>query len=248
MFKKIKDKLYSLKTLYRDIFCYPKNKINPADNSYDKYWAERRFGGKASLSDWQKDRADIILSVIKNYKKITLGDIGCGDGMVLKYLSDKADVSLVVGYDSSELILERAKSLGVQTAKLDINNKKDLSEIKENDFNLLLEVLEHIPSAEKVLKTVYNKSKEGVFFSFPNSGYFTYRLRLLFGKFPSQWAVSPGEHVRFWTNADLKWWLNAQGYKNYNIFYYQGAPILNKLWPPLFTAGFVVYLPKHKNN
>lgn len=248
MFLKIKVKLYSLKTLYRDIFCYPRIKLNVTDNLYDKYWEERRPGNKASLSDWQKDRASIILNVIKDYKKITLGDIGCGDGMVLKYLSDKADVSLAIGYDSSEPILDRAKPLGIQTAKLDINNEKDLSTIKKSDFNLLMEVLEHAASAEKVLKTVYEKSQKGVFFSFPNSGYFTYRLRLLFGKFPSQWVVSPGEHLRFWTAADLKWWLNAQDYKNFKIFYYRGVPVMNKLWSSMFAAGFLVYLSKHENN
>jgi len=71
-----------------------------------------------------------------------------------------------------------------------------------------------------------------------------YRLRLLFGKFPAQWRVHPGEHVRFWTARDLRWWLLAQGIENYKIFYYEGIPLLNKIVPSLFAAGFVVYIQK----
>jgi len=101
-----------------------------------------------------------------------------------------------------------------------------------------------MPNAEKILEYIYRKAKIGVFFSIPNSGYFIYRLRLLFGKFPKQWSVFPNEHLRFWTLGDLKWWLCALGYKKYKIFCYKGIPILNILLPSLFAAGLVVYIEK----
>ena len=127
---------------------------------------------------------------------------------------------------------------------MDVSADGELEKVKKTDHLLLLEVLEHLPHSEKVLATAYEKSRRGIFFSFPNSGFFIYRLRLLFGKFPMQWRVYPNEHLRFWTVADLKWWLRAQGYTEYDIFFYKGIPLLNRLWPSLFAAGLFVCLTK----
>jgi len=106
---------------------------------------------------------------------------------------------------------------------------------------MILEVLEHMPNPEKFLKLIIKKAKRGVFFSFPNTGYISYRLRLLFGAFPMQWRIHPGEHLRFWTYRDLKWWLKElELYDKSEIYVYEGIPVLNRLWKGLFGAGFVV--------
>jgi len=75
-------------------------------------------------------------------------------------------------------------------------------------------------------------------------GFIIPRLRLVFGRFPLQWAKHPGEHLRFWTQKDLVWWLKAQGYKQYTIHYYVGVPYLRQLWPNMFAAGFFVEIRK----
>jgi 2-polyprenyl-3-methyl-5-hydroxy-6-metoxy-1,4-benzoquinol methylase len=109
----------------------------------------------------------------------------------------------------------------------------------------MLEVLEHIPNPEKFIKTISKKAKKGVFFSVPNTGYISYRLRLLFGAFPMQWNIHPGEHLRFWTYRDLKWWLNELDLADRSeIYVYQGIPLLNKIYKGLFGAGFVVKIFK----
>lgn len=245
----LKDFLYSLKVFYRDIFFYPKDKIVVEESlDYDKYWEEKRGDDIRMLSDWQKIRADIVLSVLNKQAPISIGDIGCGEGSILKYLMDKLRVSKAVGYDSSDFALDKARKIGMDVIKLDVNREEEFIKIEPADYFLLLEILEHIPHAERLLEAAYDKSKKGVFFSFPNSGFLTYRLRLLFGKFPKQWINFPNEHLRFWTDKDLKWWLKALDYKSYNIFYYKGIPVLNKIWPSLFAAGFVVYLAKDNEN
>ena len=129
--------------------------------------------------------------------------------------------------------------------KFDINNFNTIEELPEVDHIMILEVLEHMPNPEKFLKMILPKAKKSIFFSFPNSGYIAYRLRLLFGSFPMQWTLHPGEHLRFWTFRDLKWWLNQMSLLHKSkIHIYEGVPILNKVWKGLFGAGLIVKVEK----
>lgn len=245
-FKKLKERLYFLKVWYNDLFLYPREELNLNDSlNYDKYWYLKRGKMVGVLSGWQKDRADIILKVIDLKTPISIGDIGCGDGSILKYLKDKLNIIRAIGYDSSDFALKKARKIGIETTKFDIN-KDRFERIEETDYILLLEILEHIPNSETLLRAAYDKSQKGVFFSIPNSGFFIHRLRLLLGRFPKQWTRFPNEHLRFWTLKDLKWWLKSLRYDNFSVFYYRGIPILNQIWPGLFSAGFLVFMDKYR--
>jgi 2-polyprenyl-3-methyl-5-hydroxy-6-metoxy-1,4-benzoquinol methylase len=113
------------------------------------------------------------------------------------------------------------------------------------DYALLCEIIEHVPDAEALLAAARRAARRGVFVSVPNTGFFTYRLRLLFGKFPAQWAVRPNEHLRFWTLTDMRWWLRAQGIHDATVHAYEGVPLLKHLVPNLFAAGIIMYIPTH---
>jgi 2-polyprenyl-3-methyl-5-hydroxy-6-metoxy-1,4-benzoquinol methylase len=244
--KWIKQVLYACKVWYRDIFTYPRNVLDITTSlDYDKYWEYKRGSEIGVLSDWQKERADFVAFLLKETSVKSLGDVGCGEGSILKYLQEKLSIQETIGYDSSILALEKAQAIGVTTiVQKDVQSPEDLTDIQEVDYYIAFEILEHISESERVLDVLYKKSNHGVFFSFPNSGFFTYRLRLLFGKFPKQWTLFPNEHIRFWTDADVRYWLRALGYTNYVIFHYQGVPGLNRLLPALFAAGIVVFLKK----
>ena len=248
MFKRIKERLYFLKQWYVQVFCYPReNLILEESLDYDAYWKEKLSSGRTEgLSRYEQKRADIVLLFLQNENEaeITVGDIACGPGTILAYLASKHRVLHGICYDVSTYALTLAKEKGLETINLDINVKKEVGKIIESDYFLLLEVLEHIPHSERLLNMVYLKARKGVFFSFPNSGYFSYRLRLLFGKMPAQWRTFPNEHLRFWTLTDLRWWLKALGYQHYKIVPYQGVPILNRIFPSLFSVGVLVYLSK----
>ena len=149
------------------------------------------------------------------------------------------------GADISDICLTFLDSEGINAIQFDINDLNAIEALPEVDHIMILEVLEHIPNPEKLLKMILPKAKKSVFFSFPNSGYFAYRLRLLFGAFPLQWTLHPGEHLRFWTYRDLKWWLKQLSIMNKStIHIYQGIPLLNKIWKGLFGAGFIVKVEK----
>ena len=246
----IKEKLYFLKLWYRGVFLYPKEVIN-SENSldYEAYWKEKHGNAPGPLSDWEKKRADMVLEHIPSDEGVTIGDIGCGEGSILKYIQGRRKVLSSIGYDYSDAVLKRGKDMGIKTIKLDVNSKDDLDSIEPADYMLLLEILEHTPHSERVLDAVFKKARKGVFFSFPNTGFVVYRLRLLFGKFPTQWILFPNEHLRFWTGTDVEWWLKALGYNDFEISYYVGGnykPIsfLTKLFPKLFGHGLFVFLKK----
>lgn len=224
------------------MFEYPTIHIDAVD--YDEYWKAKRGDNIGELSDWQIERAQFVVNTLEGANNIALLDIACGDGSILNYINDRISVDTMVGTDISSFALERAGRFGVETHTLDIGNTREFVNIPSADYALLFEILEHVPHSEELLLATFKKMNKGVFFSFPNTGFFVHRFRLLFGKFPLQWKLFPGEHVRYWTKTDLEWWLSSLGFTKYIIYYYKGFPVLNKVWPSMFAAGFVVYLPK----
>ena len=144
--KYIKEKLYFLKVWYRDIFLYPKGIIQISDSQdYDQYWKEKRGEVVGTLTDWQKMRADIVLSFLPQEKIVSIADIGCGEGSILKYIKERINVEKVIGYDSSDFVLQKAKAIGIDAHPIDFNDDKSLSRLKSVDYTLMLEVLEHTP-------------------------------------------------------------------------------------------------------
>ena len=226
---------------------YPQGIFTMQDEgeSYDHYWTERGRALTETLSDWQKERADLILKEIgRNGGVESLGDIGAGNGAVLRYVALKLKLKKTIAYEISPSSLVSLRSLGFTAVECDVRAIQDRKKIEKVSYNLLLEVLEHLHDPEGVLKVAYDQSERGVFFSIPNTGFLTHRFRLLLGKVPLQWKRNPSEHVRFWTIVDVRWWLRTLGYGRYSIHPYKGVPLLNKLWPNLFAEGVVVYISK----
>ena len=214
---------------------YSKNHDQKVD--YDKYWEKRRRGDKPVLSSWQKLRADIILSMIKPKSKIL--DIGCGDGAVLDYLQKKADTQ-GLGVDISDKMFVVAKKAGQQVMKMDLNDFDNIAKLPQVDYILALEIMEHMANPEEFILNIKSKASKGMIISFPNTGYYVHRFRLLKGYFPVQWRHHPGEHLRFWTFKDAQLWTKQLGCQVDKILVYQGLPILNKILPNLFGQGILM--------
>ena len=235
---KIKDDLSKLNF-------YPECRLGvDLSQDYKSYWDKRRESDKPVLSPWQKQRADLVLEFIE--PNSTVLDIGCGDGAILKYLKDKAGIK-GIGVDIDERSLERVKSLGLDGILMDINNLEALSILPEVDYITGFEIIEHMPNPEQFIYLLQNKTRKGFIFSTPNTGYYAHRLRLLFGRFPLQWIAHPGEHVRFWTVKDMKFWVQAIGFNLTKFILYEGVPGLNKLMPKLFGQGMIIHITKNKS-
>jgi len=236
--KKIKDFLWRVKKDIISLYTYPDVKLSETVKvDYDKYWKKKRSGKEAVLSSWQKQRADHALSMIE--KNSTVLDLGCGDGAVLGYLKEKGNIN-GIGVDVSDEILEKAKEIGVETIKMDISKLENLNSLPEVDYVLGFEIIEHMPNTEEFIFKIEKKAKKGMIFSFPNTGYYAHRLRLLFGRFPLQWIQNPGEHLRFWTVKDVRWWINSMGFKLDKLIVYEGLPLFKKVVPSLFGQGIII--------
>lgn len=228
--------MYRLRLWFKDLFLYPRETLG----SDSEYWSARNRGPAASLSAWQKERADWVLARMSKDSPVHILDIGSGDGGVLKYLASKHKGLTGTGIDRDEGARTSLATLGFEALDIDLTRSPNLPAC---DYALLFEIIEHVPDAEGLLHAARESARRGVFFSVPNTGFFTYRLRLLFGKFPAQWAVRPNEHVRFWTLRDMYWWLKAQGIARAQVHPYEGVPLLRRVFPSLFAAGIMVWIP-----
>lgn len=228
--------LSKIKRAYNRIFGYPSFQITITN--YDAYWEKKRGEHMGTLNAFQHKRVEFVASRIKEGTRIL--DFGAGDGAVLMALRRKKKFH-PIAVDISAKAISFLKSNGIDAMLTDPTSTDYIDHLPQADYILLLEVLEHMQNPEKFLLAMRDKCKRSIFFSFPNTGYFTYRLRMLFGRFPIQWRTHPGEHLRYWTLADLKWWLVELNIaQQCQINCYLGPNILRALWPSLFAAAFIV--------
>jgi 2-polyprenyl-3-methyl-5-hydroxy-6-metoxy-1,4-benzoquinol methylase len=242
----IKLELYFQKEWFKKIWIYPPT-IALQKIDYDKYWENKRGSAMGEPLPWQKDRINIIAGFLKDEKNISIIDIGGGEGNIPYYLKHKNNIDIGEMYnaDTSKIALERSEQFGLKSIFCDIADMKSFEKFPETDYAFMLEILEHIPNSEEFLLEIMQYVRKGIFFSIPNSGFYVYRLRLLFGKAPMQWTLHPAEHLRFWTVTDVKYWLDNLGFKGkYTVNTYKGVPMLNKILPKLFAAGMVVEMRK----
>jgi 2-polyprenyl-3-methyl-5-hydroxy-6-metoxy-1,4-benzoquinol methylase len=229
-----------LKKVFRELFLYPD--FNQSNLSYDEYWKKMIGTEFDKINSFQKKRAHFVLGFLKEGDSII--DLGCGNGAVIKEIRKFIHLK-TYAVDYSEYVLSKLRELDFETIYADLNDKDLFEKIPNGDYLLMLEVLEHLPHSENFLTKALSHSKKGVFFSFPNTGNIIHRARLMMGKFPMQWVAHPGEHLRFWTFADLVWWLKQLGlYEKSQIFIYGGIPLLNKIFPSLFGRSFIVKVKK----
>jgi methionine biosynthesis protein MetW len=243
----IKDFLFKLKEDLKRLFLYPDADLEKKYNvDYDAYWAKRDMnrGERPILRSWPRQRAEFLSKLIEPGS--TVLDIGCGNGAVLLYVKEKIGIR-AIGVDLGIELLDQAKKFGIETITMDVTDISKLKELPEADYIIGFEILEHMPLPEAFLHEVRRKAKKGMFYSFPNTGYYLHRLRLLTGRFPLQWISHPGEHVRYWTVRDVKWWVKALNFDLSTLIVYEGLPGLNKIMPKLFGQGIFIGLTERKN-
>lgn len=242
----MKKTLYKIKEDLKKLFIYPDVFLRSHPQvDYAFYWEKRGRRDLAILSTWQRQRADMICSYIKKGDFIL--DIGCGDGALLGYLCVKTEAK-GIGVDMDIKVLENAEKIGIKTYVGDLRDHNFINNLPEVDWVVGFEILEHIPEPEKLVIDLEKKTRKGMFFSFPNTGYYIHRLRLLFGRFPLQWITHPAEHVRYWTATDVIWWVKSCNLNLGKMYLYQGITLLNKILPKIFAQGILIYIRTDKSN
>jgi methionine biosynthesis protein MetW len=206
---------------------------------YDTYWDNKAQLGLGQLSSWRLKRAQVFTSLVSAGDRVL--DLGVGDGALLQYMLAQKAIA-AYGLDVSPKAVEFCRANGLDVDLADINQPITNFLKDAYDYIILSEIIEHLPDPESLLNNLRPYATQGMIISIPNTGFHQHRLRLLMGRFPLQWVVTPGEHLRFWTRADFHWWAAQLGFKIVNEVPYQGTPLLKDLWPGLFAAAFVYVL------
>jgi methionine biosynthesis protein MetW len=203
---------------------------------YEAYWAQRLEAGNEGIS--YPEIVDICAATLPRDARLL--DIGCGTGLFLQQLTRRLPIQ-AVGVDVSQRAVAAAKARGIHAEVLEAGAA--LAPLGAFDFVTLFEVLEHVQNAEAVLANIRRSFPEAtVLASVPNTGYIADRLRLLCGRFPRQWIVHPGEHIRFWTLHDFRQMAGHLGYRVARVIPLRGATLLAPLWPSLFGEALVFKL------
>ncbi|HYO87156.1 MAG TPA: methionine biosynthesis protein MetW [Candidatus Limnocylindrales bacterium] len=228
----------------RRLFVYPDTaRVGVVD--YDDYWEKKAQSGMGILSPWRLKRARVFAQIVAPGDRVL--DLGVGDGALLAYLIQERTIT-GCGLDVSASAVDYCVAHGLDVRLSDIN--RPIGEViheqfgpgAQFDYVIMSEIIEHLPDPEALLIALRPLVRKGLIVSIPNTGYHQHRLRLLLGKFPLQWVVTPGEHLRYWTLADFRWWARQLGFRLRAEFPYEGTPGLKRLWPSLFAAAFVYLL------
>jgi methionine biosynthesis protein MetW len=195
-----------------------------AEMNYEAYWAAR------SRLDSDEERAmyahkfRLIAGLVEPGSSVL--DIGCGDGRLLEYLREKRSVR-VRGVELSQVACGLARQKGLDVVQADVT--ADGWSLEEPvDYIIMSEVLEHLPSPERLLLRLKDVCRRRLLVDVPNTGAINDRLRLLFGRTPKQWVFHPEEHLRFWTVPDFLLMCRQLGLK---VERYYG------LYDPFFNVG-----------
>jgi 2-polyprenyl-3-methyl-5-hydroxy-6-metoxy-1,4-benzoquinol methylase len=227
----------TLREIHRLMFHTPNMQSLVSDS--DTYWETRKGADfDTSLNSYQLFRAEWIIAHIEN--GATLLDVASGEGKILAHIRKQKQV-IAIPTDNSDICLNYLKKLDFDPLPMDLADPNFDQKLGSYDHTILCEILEHLSNPEDVLMRFLAKTQKSVFFSVPNTGYFPFRLRLLFGRVPMQWRSHPGEHLRFWTYRDMKWWLQQLDLdQRSTICCYEGVPTLKSLWPSMFAAAMIV--------
>ncbi len=233
----------------RRLFGYPQTaRVGVVD--YDDYWDGKAQSGLGYLSPWRLRRAQVFAGIVGRGERVL--DLGVGDGALLAYLIESKAID-GCGLDISPKAVAYCREQGLNVGLADINRPigevlaEHFPNVSAFDYIILSEIIEHIPDPESLLQSLRPYAAKGIIVSIPNTGFHQHRLRLLLGRFPLQWVVTPGEHLRFWTRADFRWWARQLGFRIVREFPYEGTPGLKDLFPSLFAAAFVYVLSPEKS-
>ncbi len=122
-------------------------------------------------------------------------DLGCDDGVLLAYLRDEKQCT-VLGIDRDDAAVLATMKLGIDVIQQDLESGLALFEDNAFDVVLQLETLQQMRRVEPMLAEIARVGREAIL-SFPNFGYWQHRWQILQGRMPvsktlpHQWFDTP---------------------------------------------------------
>ena len=163
-----------------------------------------------------KKEFQIISELIKNDSRVL--DVGCGDGILMKYLKDNKNVDsrgLEISKEKVQMCIAEGLSVIEGNAEDDLKQFPDLS----FEYAILGQTLQAFYKPEKVIDDLLRVSKKAII-TIPNFGYWKIRIHLLLKgtmpvnkHLPNEWYNTPNLHM-----CTIKDFVNFCNKKNINLF------------------------------
>ncbi|NLZ24528.1 class I SAM-dependent methyltransferase [Candidatus Dojkabacteria bacterium] len=156
----------------------------------------------------------LLLEEIKKEEIKNLIEIGAGEGYWSAKLAAFFPNSKLISSDISNIEYPiRKEYLKKYTNVLVKQDDATKLKYKENEFDLVicLEVLEHIPNAEKALSEIFRINKKFGLFSVPNEPIWSI-MNLARGKYLTRFGSTP-DHINAWTPKKFAQLLKKTGYR-----------------------------------
>ena len=163
-----------------------------------------------------KKEFQIISELVKNNSRVL--DVGCGDGILMKYLKDNKNVDsrgLEISKEKVQMCIAEGLSVIEGNAEDDLKQFPDLS----FEYAILGQTLQAFYKPEKVIDDLLRVSKKAII-TIPNFGYWKIRIHLLLKgtmpvnkDLPNEWYNTPNLHM-----CTIKDFVNFCNKKNINLF------------------------------
>ncbi len=226
-----------LKQLFGEIFLDPMPLAEFRD--YDDYWEKRGRQEPKYRFRWVAgqlpDRGTVL-------------DVGCGDGAFLEHVRERKPQLHLLGVDASAAAIGKLRAKGLEGEVVRDLNTPDLSAFRDVAAIVAMELIEHLPEPELLMKEFLASRADVFYVTIPNLGFIVNRLRLaLGGKAPLTAIVYHiKEHLRFWTVRDFHFWTDHCGFRIEKYVGQNGFFGLWRIWPSLF-ARQMIYVLRRKD-
>lgn len=224
-----------LRQIFGEIFLDPMPLKEFTD--YDDYWQKR---GRQE----PKYRFTWVARQLPETGKLL--DIGCGDGAFLEYAREVRPNLNMLGVDGSAAAIEKLRAKNLEGAVVGDLNAPDLAGFRDVDVIVAMELIEHLPEPELLMREFLKSTADVFYITIPNLGFIVNRLRLaLGGKMPLTAIVYHiKEHIRFWTVRDFEVWASHCGFTVREYTGQNGFFGLWRIFPSLFARQMIYVLEK----
>lgn len=140
----------------------------------------------AAIAEWIKPKTKIL-------------DLGCGNGALLRYLSETRDIS-GYGVEIDDGNILSCFRNGVNVIQNDLESGLSNFESNSFDYVILSQTLQAMRHTQEIIQEMLRVGKEGIV-SFPNFGYWKNRMQVILGhmpvseSLPYRWFDTPNIHL-----------------------------------------------------